>query len=343
MSSRSHNKQELSTTNSISSQFTEKYEAASESDEEETSTNAASSSSTLSPNIRLQKNIAGKLSSKFVAKVFMNEKYNSRLDKLYALASSYSGKKDANKLRKTIVKTIFKTSILYKSDLFNENEMKLIDEVRNRFRLLAESIMKLYENNSHTDRSVLIQTLIECQDMSRYHPYSRRHGGKFNNNDGSGVHAPHINFTYANGDIQVVLKKVIQSGVERSLLITPEQFFEISHKSNDILQAGKAMASKCFMNYLEFTLFKPQPSSTVGPFKFILRSNYENDIYEHMYEWEVPNSELRVSIRNRRSDGKRPIDTQFVVEVRIFGSNGLPTDDGIMMAWHNFNGEYTGF
>ena len=58
-----------------------------------------------------------------------------------------------------------------------------------------------------------------------------------------------------------------------------------------------------------------------------------------MYEWEVPNSELIVSVRNRRSDGKRPKDAQFVVEVRIFGSNGLPTDEGIMMAWHNFNGQ----
>ena len=84
-----------------------------------------------------------------------------------------------------------------------------------------------------------------------------------------------------------------------------------------------------------------QPPSVVGPLKFILRSDDDNDIYEHMYEWEVPNSQLRVSVRNRRSDGKRPKDTQFVVEVRVFGSNCLPTDEGIMMAWHNFNGECT--
>ncbi|CAF1300764.1 unnamed protein product [Adineta steineri] len=171
--------------------------------------------------------------------------------------------------------------------------------------------------------------------MSRYHPYSRNSGGRhYSNNNGAGDHAPHINFTHVDGDIKVVLKKVIQSGVERSLLLTPEKFFEISHKSDDIVKAGKAMADYHGKNS------ETQPPDTVGPFKFILRSDFNNDKYEHMYEWEVPNSQLRVSIRNRRSDGKRPKDTQFVVEVRIFGSNGLPTDDGVMMAWHNFNGTF---
>lgn len=58
-----------------------------------------------------------------------------------------------------------------------------------------------------------------------------------------------------------------------------------------------------------------------------------------MYEWEVPNSSLRVGVRNRRSDGKPPRHTDYVVEVRIFTSNGIPTNDGIMMAEHNFFGK----
>ncbi|CAF1151790.1 unnamed protein product [Rotaria sp. Silwood1] len=171
--------------------------------------------------------------------------------------------------------------------------------------------------------------------MSRYHPYSRNRVVRIDKSAGAGDHAPHINFTHANGDVQIELKKVIQSGVQRSLLLTPEKFFEISHKSDDIYKAGNAIADYHGKNSAT------QPPSAVGPFKFILRSDYDNDKYEHMYEWEVPNSQLRVSVRNRRSDGKRPKDAQFVVEVRVFGSNGLPTDEGIMMAWHNFNGECT--
>jgi protocatechuate 3,4-dioxygenase beta subunit len=84
-----------------------------------------------------------------------------------------------------------------------------------------------------------------------------------------------------------------------------------------------------------------QPLSAIGPFKFILRSDSDNDRYEHMYEWEVPNSKLRVNIRNRLSDGTRPIGTQFVVEVRVFDPNCFPTEEGIMMAWHNFESKYT--
>jgi hypothetical protein len=86
--------------------------------------------------------------------------------------------------------------------------------------------------------------------MRRYHPYSRNHGRRYNITDSAGHYAPHINLTHANGDIQVELKKVIQSGEQRSLLITPEKFFEIAHENDNIQQAGRAMAGKCFMNYL---------------------------------------------------------------------------------------------
>jgi len=161
----------------------------------------------------------------------------------------------------------------------------------------------------------------------RYNPYARR-------DDGAGVHAPHINLTHVNGDIRVELKKTIQSGEERTLLLTPEQFFEISHKSDEIRQAGHAMAD------YRGPKTGAQPSNTIGSFKFVLRSDLLSDNYEHMYEWEIPNSSLRVNIRNRRSDGKRPIDAKFVVEIRVFTANDRPTNEGIMMAWHNFNGTF---
>lgn len=60
---------------------------------------------------------------------------------------------------------------------------------------------------------------------------------------GSGKHAPHIKLTHVNGDIHIELKKKIQSGEERTLLLKPEQFFEISHKSDEIQQAGRQMAA----------------------------------------------------------------------------------------------------
>lgn len=65
--------------------------------------------------------------------------------------------------------------------------------------------------------------------MSRYHPYGNRH------RDGAGDHAPHINLTYVDGDVHVELRKHIQSGAQRTLILKVEQFFDISFKS-DILK-----------------------------------------------------------------------------------------------------------
>lgn len=163
--------------------------------------------------------------------------------------------------------------------------------------------------------------------MSRYHPYASRH------RDGPGDYAPHITLIYVDGDVHVELKKTIQSGQQRTLILTTEQFFDISFKSDHIRKAGREIASYRGHNS------DKQPPSEVSSFKFILRSDYDGGRYEHLYEWEVPNSDLRVSLRNRRSDGKRPLDADFVVEVRVFDARGRPTDEGIMMAWHNFNGK----
>lgn len=168
--------------------------------------------------------------------------------------------------------------------------------------------------------------------MSRYHPYGRR-----NHDNGAGTYAPHINLTYVNGDVHVELKKTIQLGAQRTLILKTEHFFDISFKSDDILKAGREIAD------YQGPKSDKKPADQVGVFKFILRSNFDGDRYEHLYEWEVPNSDLRVSVRNRRSDGKRPRDATFVVVVREFNRRGRPTDDGIMMAWNNFNGTFLSF
>ncbi|CAF5165046.1 unnamed protein product, partial [Rotaria magnacalcarata] len=69
-----------------------------------------------------------------------------------------------------------------------------------------------------------------------------RHAPYVRLTEAPGEHAPHINLTHVNGDIHVQLKKKIQSGEERTLLLTPEQFFQISDKIDEIRQAGHIMA-----------------------------------------------------------------------------------------------------
>jgi hypothetical protein len=108
-----------------------------------------------------------KLSSKSVAKVFIDETSGRVLDNLHKLIRSYSGsKKDADKLLKAIIKTIVKLGILYKNDLFTPYELKLIEEFRNRFHSLSKAIVTFYEVDFTFDRLFLTRMCKECQDLT---------------------------------------------------------------------------------------------------------------------------------------------------------------------------------
>ena len=109
---------------------------------------------------------SSKLSSKSVAKIFIDETSGRILDNIHKLARNYSGKKDADKLLKSIIKTIVKMGILYKNELFTDHELKLIDDFRNRFHSLAKSIITLYEVDFKFDRAVLTRMCGECQDLT---------------------------------------------------------------------------------------------------------------------------------------------------------------------------------
>lgn len=101
-----------------------------------------------------------------MAKIFIDETSGRILDNIHKLARTYASKKEADKLLKSIIKTIVKIGILHKNDLFTDHELKLIDEFRNRFHSLAKAIVTLHEVNFRFDRSVLIRLCKECQDLT---------------------------------------------------------------------------------------------------------------------------------------------------------------------------------
>ena len=109
---------------------------------------------------------SSKFSSKSVAKIFIDETSGRILDNLHKLARNYSGKKDADKLLKSIIKTIVKIGILYKNELFTEHELKLVDEFRNRFHSLAKTVITIFEVDFKFDRAVLTRMCKECQDLT---------------------------------------------------------------------------------------------------------------------------------------------------------------------------------
>ena len=108
-----------------------------------------------------------KLSSKSVAKVFIDETSGRILDNLHKLTRSYSGsKKEADKLLKAVIKSIVKLGILYKNDLFTDQELKLIDDFRNRFHSLSKAIVTFYEVDFTFDCLFLTRTCRDCQDLT---------------------------------------------------------------------------------------------------------------------------------------------------------------------------------
>jgi transcription termination factor NusB len=112
-------------------------------------------------------NIFSKLSSKSIAKVFIDEASGRILDNLHKLTRNYSGsKKEADKLLKSIIKTIVKVGILYRNDLFTEYELKLIENFRNRFHSLSKAIVTFYEVDFTFDRVFLTRMCKDCQDLT---------------------------------------------------------------------------------------------------------------------------------------------------------------------------------
>ena len=71
--------------------------------------------SSLSMGLKAQKKILSKMSSKSVAKVFIDDSSGRLLDNVYGLLKEYSqNKKDSEKVVKNIIKIIIKIGILYR-------------------------------------------------------------------------------------------------------------------------------------------------------------------------------------------------------------------------------------
>lgn len=156
---------------------------------------------------------------------------------------------------------------------------------------------------------------------------NRRYRSRPHVESGAGKYAPSISFVYQNEQVQIELKKNIQNGEERTLILTSDEFFQISFESNEIRQVGNAIAA----------FGQPgakRDNETFRQFKMIVNQNDDRKD-EHLYKWKV-NDTLSVLVRNRRNDGRRPTDAEFVVEIRRLSAN----NEGIMMAWHNFEGTF---
>ena len=106
--------------------------------------------------LRVQKKLASKMSTKSVAKVFIDELTGQLLDNVYLLVKEYSGdKKEAEKIVKYLIKVTIKIAIAYRNDQFNNEELDLISEFKKKFKTLVMTITSFVEVDFTFDKHFL--------------------------------------------------------------------------------------------------------------------------------------------------------------------------------------------
>ncbi|XP_066252139.1 tumor necrosis factor alpha-induced protein 8-like protein isoform X1 [Euwallacea similis] len=114
--------------------------------------------------LRAQKKILSRMAGKNIAKVFIDDVTSSLLDNLYRLAKQYSNnKKESEKLIKNIIKVVIKLGVLHRNNLLTEEDMKLAEKFKNKFRMAGMTIISFYEVDFSYDRNYLVKALSDSQ------------------------------------------------------------------------------------------------------------------------------------------------------------------------------------
>lgn len=114
--------------------------------------------------LRAQKKLLGKMSSKKIAKVFIDDTTGRVLDNSFRILKDYlPTKKEADKVLKYMIKTVVKIGILYRNDQFNAEELKIVDSFKQKFRSLAMTIGSFYTVDFTYDKNFLSHSIEECR------------------------------------------------------------------------------------------------------------------------------------------------------------------------------------
>lgn len=104
------------------------------------------------------------MSSKKIAKVFIDDTTGHLLDNMYKILKDYlPTKKEAEKMLKYLIKTVVKIGILYRNDQFNSEELSVAESFKQKFHSLALSIISFHEVEFTFDKNFLRKSIEECR------------------------------------------------------------------------------------------------------------------------------------------------------------------------------------
>nr|CAG4642137.1 EOG090X0GLS [Eurycercus lamellatus] len=116
--------------------------------------------------LKAQRKILSRMSTKGVAKVFIDDRMGSLLDNVYRLCKTYNqNKKEAEKLVKNIIKMVTKISLLARNEQFSQEELTLATEFQGKFHKAAKTVISFHEVDFSYDQKFLTQLLGECKTL----------------------------------------------------------------------------------------------------------------------------------------------------------------------------------
>ncbi|XP_068204183.1 tumor necrosis factor alpha-induced protein 8-like protein isoform X2 [Palaemon carinicauda] len=114
--------------------------------------------------LKAQKKLLSKISNKSMAKNFIDDTHANILDNMYNLAKAYTGnKKEAEKIVKNIIKIIVKIDFLSRNKLFSEADLKVADQLKDKFTTIVKTVISFFEVDFTFDKNFLTKNVNDCR------------------------------------------------------------------------------------------------------------------------------------------------------------------------------------
>lgn len=124
--------------------------------------------------VQAQKKILGKMASKSIATILIDDTSSEVLDELYRVTREFTqNKKEAEKITKNLIKIVIKLAVLFRNNQFNQEELELMEKFKKKVHGLAMTVVSFHQVDFTFDRNVLSKLLNECREL--LHQIINRH------------------------------------------------------------------------------------------------------------------------------------------------------------------------
>jgi len=115
--------------------------------------------------LQVQKKILGKMASKNLSKMLIDERTAEVLDELYKVVKDYKSKKVAAKLVKDLMKIMIKIGLLQRNDSFSADEKRHAESLHQKTKHAALTIVSFYEVDFTFDKYVLSKQITDGRNL----------------------------------------------------------------------------------------------------------------------------------------------------------------------------------